>query len=277
MFNAKLKIGNGLAVVAVMLTAAGASSVSAATLDEIKERGYMVVATEDDYKPFEFIEDGKPMGLDHELLALLKEEAPFEIQQQIIPWTGLLAGVSTGKYDVALTAAVVTKERYESLDFTMPITEATYYYVKRTDDDSINGIADLSGKTVGVQQGGASFAALPELEAKLAETGGSLGEVVQYTSFPEAYQDLATGRLDYVVNGIINLTSLTNEQSDRFKLGERVAAEQFAAWAVAKGNDELLDYLNDFMAKIRADGTLYQLQEKWLGTSFPEMPEEVIP
>lgn len=277
MFNAKLKIGNGLAVVAVMLTAAGASSVSAATLDEIKERGYMVVATEDDYKPFEFIEDGKPMGLDHELLALLKEEAPFEIQQQIIPWTGLLAGVSTGKYDVALTAAVVTKERYESLDFTMPITEATYYYVKRTDDDSINGIADLSGKTVGVQQGGASFAALPELEAKLAETGDSLGEVVQYTSFPEAYQDLATGRLDYVVNGIINLTSLTNEQSDRFKLGERVAAEQFAAWAVAKGNDELLDYLNDFMAKIRADGTLYQLQEKWLGTSFPEMPEEVIP
>jgi polar amino acid transport system substrate-binding protein len=172
---------------------------------------------------------------------------------------------------------VVTKERYESLDFTMPITEATYYYVKRTDDDSINGIADLSGKTVGVQQGGASFAALPELEAKLAETGGSLGEVVQYTSFPEAYQDLATGRLDYVVNGIINLTSLTNEQPDRFKLGERVAAEQFAAWAVAKGNDELLDYLNDFMAKIRADGTLYQLQEKWLGTSFPEMPEEVIP
>jgi polar amino acid transport system substrate-binding protein len=46
---------------------------------------------------------------------------------------------------------------------------------------------------------------------------------------------------------------------------------------VAKGNDELLYYLNDFMAKIRADGTLYQLQEKWLGTSFPEMPEEVIP
>lgn len=277
MFDAKAKIGNCLAAAAAVLTSLGVTSVSASTLDEINERGYMVVATEDDYKPFEFIEDGKPMGLDHELLALLKEEAPFEIQQQIIPWTGLLAGVSTGKYDVALTAAVVTKERYESLDFTMPITEATYYYVKRTDDDSINGIADLSGKTVGVQQGGASFAALPELEAKLAETGGSLGEVVQYTSFPEAYQDLATGRLDYVVNGIINLTSLTNEQPDRFKLGERVAAEQFAAWAVAKGNDELLDYLNDFMAKIRADGTLYQLQEKWLGTSFPEMPEEVIP
>jgi polar amino acid transport system substrate-binding protein len=96
MFDAKVKIGNCLAVAAAVLTAAGVSSVSAATLDEINERGYMVVATEDDYKPFEFIEDGKPMGLDHELLALLKEEAPFEIQQQIIPWTGLLAGVSTG-------------------------------------------------------------------------------------------------------------------------------------------------------------------------------------
>jgi polar amino acid transport system substrate-binding protein len=275
------KKGCRLGVTAAVLFAGGMGiailSASAATLQEIESRGYMVVATEDDYKPFEFIEDGEPKGLDHELLALLKKEAPFEIQQQIIPWTGLLAGVSTGKYDVALTAAVVTKERVESLDFTMPITEATYYYVTRADDQSIKGVADLAGKTVGVQSGGASFAALPELGAMLKETGGSLGEVVQYTSFPEAYQDLASGRLDYVVNGIINLTSLTNEQPDRFKLGQRVAAESFAAWAVAKGNGELLTYLNEFMAKVRSDGTLYELQKKWLGTSFPEMPEKVVP
>lgn len=39
MFDAKAGIGNCVAVAAVVLAAAGASSVSAATLDEIKERG----------------------------------------------------------------------------------------------------------------------------------------------------------------------------------------------------------------------------------------------
>lgn len=268
-------VRRGLRRLAILALGAAATvgSASAATLDEIKARKAMIVATEDNYKPFEFIEDGKPMGLDHELLAGLRKEAPFEVKQQIIPWTGLLAGVSTGKYDVALTAAVITPERVKSLDFTMPIADATHYYVTRAGEDAIKGVPDLAGKTVGVQSGGASFAALSELEPMLAKTGGKLGKVVQYASFPEAYQDLVSGRLDYVVNGIVNLTSLTNEKPDLFKLGQPVTAPTYAAWAVAKGNDSLLAYLDGYLAKARKDGTLYALQKKWLGRSFEDMPD----
>ena len=56
------------------------SSASAASLEEIKKRGYMVVATEDDYPPFEYVVNGKPMGYDHALLAILRKSAPFEIR-----------------------------------------------------------------------------------------------------------------------------------------------------------------------------------------------------
>ncbi|MET0314838.1 MAG: ABC transporter substrate-binding protein, partial [Hansschlegelia sp.] len=38
------------------------SAANASTLDEIKSGKGMTVATEDSYKPFEFVEDGKPMG-----------------------------------------------------------------------------------------------------------------------------------------------------------------------------------------------------------------------
>lgn len=260
--------------VAVALTVVfGVGSASAATLDEIKGGKGMTVATEDSYKPFEFIEDGKPVGLDHELLALLRKQAPFEIRQQIIPWTGLLAGVSTGKYDVALTAVVVTGERVKSLSFTVPIAEATHYYVARADDDSIKSISDLSGKTVAVQSGGASYLALAELEPMLAKTGGKIGKVVQYTSFPEAYQDLANGRVDYVVNGVVNSISITKEAPSRFKLGQAVTAPTYAAWAVAKGNDALLDYLDAFLLEQRKNGTMAELQKKWLGRSFEDMPD----
>lgn len=261
------------ACLAAALTGFSPLAASAASLDEIKSKGTMIVATEDSYKPFEYVENGEPKGLDHDLLALLRKEAPFEIDQQIIPWTGLLAGVATGKYDVALTAAVITPERVQSLDFTMPIAEATQYYVVRADETRINGVADLDGKTVGVQSGGASYAALGDLAPKLAATGGKIGEVVQYTSLPDAYQDLANGRLDYVINGVVNLVSLTKEQPKRFRMGEAVGAPTYAAWAVAKGNTSLLTYLDAFMAKVRESGELYALQEKWLGRTFKDMPD----
>lgn len=259
-------------MVSIGIALAFTTPAAAATLDEIKVKGAMIVATEDNYKPFEYVTDGKPMGLDHALLALLKKQAPFTIEQQIIPWSGLLAGVASGKYDVALTAAVITPERAKSLDFTMPIADATQYYAIRTDESAIKSVADLSGKTVGVQSGGASYAALPDLTETLAKTGGKLGKVVQYTSFPEAYQDLANKRLDYVINGVVNLTSLTKENPARFKMGHAVAQPAYAAWAVAKGNESLLAYLDAFMVKVRQDGSLYELQDKWLGTAFRDMP-----
>src|ERR1700675_1155623 len=243
----------------------------AASMEEIKKRG-LIVATEDDFRPFEFVKDGKPTGFDNELIEDLRKYAPFEIKQEILPWTGILAGVSTGKYDVAITAAIITKERKQSLAFTSPIADATHFYVKRRDDKSISSVKDLSGKAVGVQAGSALLARLPELGAMLEKDGGKLGKVVEYTSYPEAYQDLALGRVDYVVNTIINLKTLVAEKPAVFELGQAVSGKSFPAWAVAKDNKELVAFLNEFIAKEKASGRFAELQKKWFGEAFPDLP-----
>jgi polar amino acid transport system substrate-binding protein len=245
---------------------------SSATLDEIKKRGYMIVATEDDFRPFEFVKDGKPTGFDNEMVDALKKYAKFEIRQEILPWTGILAGVSTGKYDIAITAAIITKERTQSLDFTSPIADATHYYLKRKSDASIKSVKDLNGKTVGVQAGSALLGRLPELDATLKKDGGKLGKVVEYTSYPEAYQDLALGRTDYVVNTIINLKTVVAEKPDVFELGQAVSGKSFPAWAIKKGNADLLAYMNEFIAKEKSSGEMPALQKKWFGQAFPELP-----
>jgi polar amino acid transport system substrate-binding protein len=243
-------------------------TVHAASLEEIKKRGYIVVATEDDYRPFEFVKDGKPTGFDNEMVDALQKYAPFEVRHEILPFTGILAGVATGKYDIAITGATMTKERMQSLDFASPIADATDYYVKRKNDDSIKSIKDLSGKTVGVQAGSAQLAHLSQLQAQIEKSGGKMGKIVQYTSYPEAYQDLALGRTDYVVNTIINLTTLVNQKPGVFALGQPVAAPSMAAWSVQKGNADLLAYINQFIAKETANGTVATLQKKWFGQSF---------
>jgi polar amino acid transport system substrate-binding protein len=261
---------------AAALPVVGWGTAHAASLEEIKKRGYMIVATEDDFRPFEFVKDGKPTGFDNEMVDALKKFAPFEIRQEILPWTGILAGVATGKYDIAITAAIITKERTASLDFTSPIADATHYFVKRKADGSIKTIKDLNGKTVGVQAGSALLGRLPELKAMIEKEGGKMGKVVEYTSYPEAYQDLALGRTDYVVNTIINLKTLVAEKPAVFELGLPVSGKSFPAWAIKKGNAELLAFMNDFLAKQKANGTMPALQKKWFGESF-DLPVSFTP
>jgi polar amino acid transport system substrate-binding protein len=258
----------------VVLSLIGTSLALGATLDEIKKRGYMVVATEDDYPPFEAVVNGKPVGYDHSLLALLRQQAGFEVRQEILPWQGILPGVASGKYDAAVTAAVITDERAKSLDFTIPISESTMAYVKRTGDDRIKSIKDLSGKTLGVQQGGASFQVLPDLEAELKKTGGKLGQVVQYGNFSEAYQDLVNKRLDAVIHNIVSLSTLTADKPKVFELGQRVGDKSYAAWVVQKGNPSLLEFLNAFLAQQKTNGNFKKLQTEHLKITFEDLPNE---
>ncbi len=49
------------------------------------------------------------------MLEELRKYAKFHVDQSILPWTGLLAAVSTGQYDMALTGAVITDDRLKVL------------------------------------------------------------------------------------------------------------------------------------------------------------------
>jgi len=147
-------------------------------------------------------------------------------------------------------------------------------YVKRKGDPSIKGLKDLSGKTLGVQQGGASFQVLPELDAELKKTGGKLGNVVQFGAFSEAYQDLVNRRLDAVIHNIVSLSTLVSEKGEVFELGQRVGRKAYAAWAVQKNSKSLVDFLNAFLAQQKSNGTFKQLQAKWLKITFDDLPNQ---
>ncbi|MFB2893893.1 transporter substrate-binding domain-containing protein [Aerosakkonemataceae cyanobacterium BLCC-F50] len=248
--------------------------ISDTLLTQIEKRGYLLVATEEDYPPFEFLLNGKPAGFDNELLTRLRQEVPFEIRQEMVPWQGILPGVAEGKYDVALTAAGITDERAQFLSFTTPIAESTIAYLKRKDDTSIQEIQSLSGKVLGVKQGGISLAVVPELATELKKQGGTLGAVKQYRSYGDAYQDLINENIDVVLNNIVSLSVLVDEKPAIFELGERVSRKSYAAWAVKQGNQELLDVLNQFLQRQKAQGELKKLQEYWFKVTFDDLPEQ---
>lgn len=274
---ARGQVGKSLSAIALALaTTIGAASISQAmTAEQVKARGYVVVATEDDYRPFEFMENGKATGYDNELKELVEKETGLELRQQIMPWAGILSGVTSGRFDMALSAVMVTAERKQSFDYTTPTAEsATYYGVKK--GSSIKTAEDLVGKVVGAETGSAFLAELRAFDAKLkASKGEGVKKIMEYHGYPEAYQDLAQGRIDAVVNTDLTLRALVKERGDVFELGHPIGEPGYKAWAVKKGNDGVLEVINNALLKIRESGEMYRLQEKWLGVSFEKMPLNV--
>ncbi len=248
----------------------------AATLADIKQRGSLVVAMEDDFQPFEFFQNDVLTGYDVELLQHISASFPFKVSRQVVPWTGILPGVTTGKYDLAVTAVFVTKERLAALEMTSPVAQSVNYYLKRTRDKHITSVKDLNGLKLGVEAGSTMLAQLPQLAAMLEKTGGKLGPVQQYQDYPSAYQDLADGRLDYVVNTQLNLTSVAQMRPGVFALGQPVSAPSYISWAAQKGNTDLVNLINTALLTARKDGSMYKLQQKWFSTTFESMPEQPV-
>jgi polar amino acid transport system substrate-binding protein len=249
---------------------------SAATTQEIKSRGYLSVATEDDYTPFEFVSDGVSTGYDNDLLALVRKKIGVEVKQQIMPWAGILPGVTTGKYDMALTAVLVTDERKKTFDFVSPTCESITYFATKK-GSSVKTGDDLVGKIVGAETGSAMLTDLKAYDEELKKKHGGAGikQIIEYQSYPEAYQDLGVGRVDAVANTQISLNSLVKTRPDDFVVAQPIGKPTYIAWAVKKGNADVLKMVNDILLELRKDGEMYALQQKWLGATYKDMPQSV--
>jgi polar amino acid transport system substrate-binding protein len=248
----------------------------AATLDEIKQRGYMVVAVAAEASPFATVKDGKRTGFDAALLDKLRHAAPFEIRERSVPAATLAATVQSGQADAVAASLEITPTRQQSLDFAPPIAEATLYYLTRSNDRIIKSIGDLGGRPLGARTGSAGFLALTELEHDLAKASNKpLGKPTEYVNDADAAQALESRKIDYFVDDIADLAEIAQRKPKLFAIGQPVGHKSYVAWAVAKNNGELADFLKGFVLQERSDGDLDALQQKYLGRRFADLPDGV--
>jgi polar amino acid transport system substrate-binding protein len=253
--------------VAILLSLPPTST--AGLLDDIKKRGEIVVATEAAFAPFEFVEAGKIVGYGPDLLALVMKDLTAQgvkVNQLDLPWQGVLPGMLAKKYDLVATAVTITEERAQKFAFTVPIADATVAFAARKGDNSIQKIEDVAGKVVGVQQASAGVAPLKSYSEQLQKTKGTgVKEIKEYIGYPEAYLDLANGRIDAVANALPNLAVLAKQQPDKYKVIGTFADKAYYGWVTRKEDTDLLTYLNDRLIKLKEDGTMKDLQGKWFG------------
>lgn len=250
-------------------------------LASVKQKKEMVIGTEAQYAPFEFIQDGKIVGYSADLLALIMADLPgVSANRQDVPFQAILPGLAAKKFDFIVTAVTVTKERNEKFAFTVPIADATVAILRRTKDTYIKSPADLDGKVVGSQAGSAQLKVAKELDARLKKEGkAGFKEIKEYVAFDEAYADLAAGRLDGVLQSMPNLGPLVKTRGDTFAVvTPTVGPKTYFAWVGRKDADSasLVQFFSDGIAKAAKSGKLAELQKKWFGFTM-EVPTDKLP
>lgn len=264
-----------LCTLSMIAVAGWAGAGHAATLTEIKQRGYMVVGVAAESSPFGTVANGKRTGFDQALLDRFRRSVPFAIREKILPTASLVASLGNGEIDAIASSIEITPDRQKAVEFAPPVAETTLYYLKRRGDDRIRSVGDLGTRPLGIREGSESFLAMSEVEHQLAKLGKPLGQIVDYKSDAEAYRGLTDRHVDGVVGDIADLAEVAKQQPALFAVGQPVAHETYVAWGVAKDNADLANLLSVFAFQERKNGDLVALQQKWLGWTFPKLPDSV--
>src|SRR5690606_1607114 len=119
------------------------------------ELGVVTVGMNAEYPPFEFVdEEGNIVGFDVDLMNAIAAEAGFDIELVNTRWDGIFVALQSGEFDAVASAATITEEREEIVDFSNPYFNAGQMIaVREVDAADISTPDDLAGLRVGVQSG----------------------------------------------------------------------------------------------------------------------------
>lgn len=215
------------------------------------------VATDATWPPFEYIDtaNNKIVGFDIDLMNAIAEKAGLEVEFVNVEWDPLLAGVSQGTYDAAISSITIKPERLDAMNFSDPYFVAGQIIVVRSANTDITGENSLSGKKVGVQSGTTG-------DDEVSEIVGV--DKVGYDEIGLAFAALLNNQIDAVVCDTPVAEGYVTKYNTQLKtVGEVLTAEEYGI-ALPKSNTALLAKINQGLAAVKAEGLIEDLVQKWL-------------
>lgn len=266
----------GAAVIALAgLGACAKSNDSASTTTAAKggttpvaliQEGTLTVCSDIPYKPFEFPDDADPtkfQGYDVDTVQAIAEANGWQTRWIVTPFDGIIAALNAGNCDVIASAMTITDERKEQVEFTNGYFDSEQsLLVKKVDAASLKDLAALAGKSIGVQAGTTG--------EKYANEHNPGATIVAFPGDTEEFAALTSGQVQALLQDFpVNAQHTTED--DSVEIVQTYPTEEQYGFAVKKeANQALVDALNAGIAKLKADGQLQQIFQKY----FPNAPAQ---
>ena len=97
----------------------------------IEYNGKLVMATNAEFEPYEYREDGKIVGIDVEMATAVADKLGMELEIQDMQFDSIITAVQSGKADMGVAGMTVTEDRLKNINFSDPYTTATQVIIVR--------------------------------------------------------------------------------------------------------------------------------------------------
>ena len=250
------------AIGAGLMLGAMASTVSAQTVESIKSAGAVKIGMLVDFPPFGIMNtSNEPDGYDADVAKLLAKELGVKVQ--IVPVTGpnRIPYLQSNQVDLLVASLGITEERAKSVDFSQPYAGISIG-VFGAKDTAVSKPEDLSGKTIGVARASTQDTGVTKIAPKDAK-------IQRFDDDASAVQALLSGQVELI--GVSNVVAAQIEKAAPGRFDQKLQlSQQVQGIAVRKGSAELLVAINAFVEKVKANGELNKIHEKWLGAPLPD-------
>ncbi len=240
------------------LTQNGKDNRSLSDLEEIQEKGKLVVVTDYNSTSY-FIYRGQPMGYQYQMLQELATYLDLRLEVKVSnDLEDSFNNLNQGDIDLIAINLTVTADRMDKVTFTSPHTQTRQVLVQRMPanykkmnasqltDSLIRNQLDLAGKTIHVQKGSAYA---KRLESLSNEIGAAIDIVEVPVEAEQLIHMVARGEIDYTVSDE-NVARVNKSYFPFLDVSTAISFNQKLAWAVRKGSvdlkKEIDTWLDDF-------------------------------
>ncbi|KIG09162.1 extracellular solute-binding protein [Caballeronia concitans] len=245
-------------VIGATFTAVTTAAHAEDLLDQVKQRGTLRVGLEGTFPPFNSkAPSGELVGYDVDIAKAVAAKLGVKPEFVTTEWSGIIAGLQAGKFDVIVNQVGITDKRKETLDFSPAYTYSNAQLIQRKDDSrEFKTLDDLKGKKLGVGLGTNYM--------DMAKSVPGI-DVKTYPGAPEYLRDLAAGRLDAALNDRLMLAYLLKNSQLPLRTGANVGAGNPSGIPFKKGNPKFAKAIDDAMTQLEKDGTFAKISDKWFG------------
>ena len=244
-------------------TDSAASTATTDKLQEIKDKGKLVMGTSADYPPYEWhlIKDGKDeiIGFDIDIAQAIADELGVELEVKDMAFDGLIPALSTGKIDMIIAGMNATEERKQSVDFTdVYYTQTDIVVIRKEDADKFTSEDSLKTAELATQKATVQ-------ETYLLETFPD-AEIQSVPKWNTAIMSLTTGKVDAVMMVDTVAKQFIAQNDDLMVANFDInSTPNAAAIAVAKNGGDFLETVNNIVNEMKESGKieeLYQLNDQ---------------
>ena len=233
---------------------------SSAVAVKAAEQQTIVIGTNAEYSPFEYLDDnGNITGFDYDLLEAIAKEENVKLVWKDMPFDSLMGSMEAGDVQVIAAGIGPTEDRKKSVDFSDVYYTGTQCIISRK-DNPIKDFEEMSGKTVAVLEGAQSDMIASGETTDYGEVKDA--KVKRFKNASSAVMELKNGGADAVLIDNIMAEIYCKQNSDLQYESVPSTAED-TVFCIEKGNTELVQIINDGLAKVKKSGEYDDLYQKY--------------